>query len=133
MNTVRQAALERQLSVSEAALIERLLEILPRVVESGENIFLGGRFLPAHYHERWVSSLGTELLEIADDCIAQRNALAAPSETSVGALYLSVCTESADMRNGNRRGPRRLAAFLLSQLTSNGAQPNNSLERTRER
>ena len=133
MKASRQVALEQQLASAERDLLERLRAILPRAASSGEPIFSGGRFLPPQYQERWVSPAGRELLDAADDCIAQREALGLPTEGTAAALYLAACSEAADVSNHARRGPRKLAAWLLSQIDASAEQPNNSLERSRER
>jgi hypothetical protein len=132
MKASRQSALEHQLLATEADLRQRLLDVLPRAVSTGEAVFLSGRFLPSNYQESWVSPDGKSLLVAADDCLAQREVLGLPLVGTVGALYLEACEEASDASNHDRRGPRKLAAWLLSQLTVGGPQPNNSLERTRE-
>ena len=133
MKATRQSALERQLFVTEADFRALLLEILPRAAKSGEALFLGGRFLHSTYQEWWISPDANTLLAAADDCLAQREALGLPFEGTIGALFLAACDEAADASNHDRRGPRKLAASLLSQLNGSATNPNKSLERTRER
>jgi hypothetical protein len=133
MKATRQSALEHQLLVTEADFRARLLDILPRAAKSGEALFLGGRFLPSNYQESWISPDANALLAAADDCFAQRDALGLPFEGTIGALFLAACDEASDASNHDRRGPRKLAASLLSQLNGSGTHPNKSPERTRER
>jgi hypothetical protein len=132
VKATRQSALEHQLLVTEAELRERLLDILPRAAKSGEAVFLGGRFLPTNYQESWISADANSLLDAADDCRAQREALALPFAGSIGALFLAACDEASNAGSHARRGPRKLAASLLSQLIGSDTHPNKSLARTRE-
>lgn len=113
MNRHTNEKMERQLLEAEDALRERLLSALPAAALSGHDLFTNSRF--NRFQLNHLSPLSNEFLAAAEQCIAWRQSLDLPVEQSVGQLFVAACDE----RNGvdeHRRGPRKLAAWLVSQL-----------------
>lgn len=115
MKDARMEKLALKLSASEQALRDRLLALLPNAAESGALLFMNSEFnafaLPAHQ----LVAVAEELLSQARECVSLRQQLSEPVEDSVGWLYLQACEEGASS-NEHRRGPKRLAAWLLERL-----------------
>jgi hypothetical protein len=119
MKSSRLGKLEAQLSATETALMDLLALVLPRVAHSGEMLFFNSAFLPDTIQPRWLPQESEELLSLASKAVSLREELGLPVVGTVGQLYLSACSESANNGNGNRRGPRQLATWLLGELGSN--------------
>lgn len=108
--------LERQLRVLESELRSRLLESLPEVALSGSPLFFSSELDPhglslAHLHPE-----SERILQAAKSCVDMRAQLGLSVVGSVGDLFLSACRESASLGDAHRRGPRRLASWLLAEL-----------------
>jgi len=108
--------LERELKNLETQLIDRLRQVLPRAAETGVNLFANSGFNPHNLLQGHLSAEAEEFLAMARKCIALRERLCLEVMGSVGELYLRGCSEGADLSNEHRRGPRRLAAWLLREL-----------------
>ena len=119
MKSSRLDKLEAQLSVAETSLLHLLVQVLPRVAQSGEMIFFNADSLPEAILPHWLPRESEMLLSLAKDAISLREELGLSVVGTIGQLYLSACSESANYVNGNRRGPRQLATWLLGELGSN--------------
>ena len=53
---------------------------------------------------------------LAKQSIELRSRLGLEIEGTVGQLYLSACTEASNGDNPQRRGPRKLASWLLTEI-----------------
>jgi hypothetical protein len=111
----RTAKAERGLVEEEASFRARLLEVLPPASASGHDLFTNSEFNPYHLNQAQLSLLAEELLGVAKRCIARRQELRLLNERSIGELFIIACREGASS-SPHRRGPRRLAAWLLSEL-----------------
>lgn len=110
---------ERILQSKEAELRLLLERLLPSVAESGSPIFTNSEFNP---HGLLVAHLPVEsehLLEAANGCVELRQQLGLAVEGSIGELFLAACRESAALDDEHRRGPRKLARWLLGELSGN--------------
>lgn len=116
MKPSRLNKLEAQLSAIETSLLDLLAQALPRVAHSGEMLFFNSAFLPDMIQPHWLPQESEELLSLANDAVSLREELGLSVVGTVGQLYLSACSESANYANGNRRGPRQLATWLLGEL-----------------
>jgi hypothetical protein len=119
MKASRLSKLEVQLEAAEASLLDLLMEVLPRVAQSGEMLFFNSQFSPSTTRPHWLPSESEQLLSLAQQSVSLRGELGLPLLGSVGQLYLSACSEAANSANENRRGPRQLAAWLLGELGPN--------------
>ncbi len=119
MKAARLAKLEAQLSATESELRALLLDALPRTAEHGDYLFFNSRYRPENIRPHQVGARNEALLSLADESVALREQIGLPLLGSPGWLYISACTESAQTANGNRRGPRQLAAWLLGELGPN--------------
>jgi hypothetical protein len=119
MKSSRLDKLEAQLSAAETSLLDSLAQALPRVAQSGEMLFFNSDFLPETIRPNWLPQESEMLLSLAKDAVSLREELGLSVVGTVGQLYLSACSESANYTNGNRRGPRQLATWLLGELGSN--------------
>ena len=115
MKRDRQAEGERILREAEGTLRESLLEVLPGVVESGEQLFFNSQFNPHDLPPHHLSKQAEAFLQTSLACVEMREALELPVEGSVADLFLASCKEAASS-NEHRRGPRKLAAALLGRL-----------------
>jgi len=115
MKRNRRAKGEEILCEAENTLRESLMEILPEVVESGEQLFFNSQFNPHNLPLYHLSKRGEALLETSLACIEMRETLELPVEGSVGDLFIASCKEAASS-NEHRRGPKKLAAALLERL-----------------
>jgi hypothetical protein len=122
MKSSRLDKLEAKLSAAEASLLNLLAQALPRVAQSGEMLFFNSAFLPDTIQSHWLPQESEALLSLANDAVSLRKELGLPVVGTVGQLYLSACSESANYANGNRRGPRQLATWLLGELGSNNSK-----------
>ncbi len=115
MANTRHAKLEQTLNAEEASLRERLRPALQAASSSGQDLFTNSQFNPNGLNLAHLPPVVEDLLEAANRCVALREDLGLPIENSVGQLYLLCCSESASS-NPHRRGPKRLAAWLLTAL-----------------
>ena len=109
---------ERQLAVAENELREMLERLLPPCAEHGSMIFFNTENLPDDYRQHWLSKESDELLTRAKSTVSLRYQLCLPIDQSLGQLFLAACSENANMNNPHRRGPRKLATWLLSEIRS---------------
>jgi hypothetical protein len=119
MKAARQAKLEAQLAATETELLALLRDSLPHTAEHGDMLFYNSRFRPEYVQDHQTSERSEALISLASESTEIREQIGAPIAGSPGQLYISACSESADTSNGNRRGPRQLAAWLLSELGPN--------------
>jgi hypothetical protein len=115
MNPRSVAKVENQLALEEAALRERLLTELPTAAASGHDLFTNSRFNPHGLLATHLSRVSEQLLHSAEQCIAWREALGLQVQQSVGQLFIAACEERASGA-AHRRGPKRLAEWLLGEL-----------------
>jgi hypothetical protein len=108
---------EEILRSGEAELRAHLLQVLPRVAKTGETLFINSRFRPAGFPEGHTSKEAEALMDLSLACIEMRGRLELPVSGSVGKLFIEACEENASS-NEHRRGPRKLAAALLSVIQS---------------
>ena len=123
MKVSRQYKLETQLAVAESELLGLLATALPYTAQHGDMLFFNSAFHPDYIRQHQISERSEVLFSLASDSVALREQLGLSVIESVGQLFLSACSEASDLSNGNRRGPRQLAAWLLSELV-----PNNSFK-----
>lgn len=96
-------------------LLEHLLSALPRVSDTGESSFTNLRFKAHGVSPACISREAEVLLDMSPACIEMREALELPVVGSVGKLFME-SREEASRKDEHRRGPRRHAAALLSEL-----------------
>jgi hypothetical protein len=116
MNDPRLRKQEAQLRATETQLSSMLATVLPRVVLSGEMIFFNSEYIPPEVQPHWLPQESEELFDLAHASVSLREELGEPVLGSVGQLFLSACSEAANSGNSNRRGPRQLATWLLTEL-----------------
>ena|SRR5688572_14849401 len=119
MKVARQNKLEAQLTATEVELVALLRHSLPHTAAHGDMLFFNSQFRPGSIQPQWVSSSNEAILALATESLALRDQLGVPSHGSPGQLYIAACTEASDTSNGNRRGPRQLAAWLINELGPN--------------
>ena len=114
MNTRRDDKHLQELAQREQELAERLRPLLTRAVERGLDLFTNQHNLPEGiaYHPAW--AVNTECFEQAQTCAELRRSLQLPA-TGVAHAFLVCCAESHSA-DPHRRGPRKLAQWLLSQM-----------------
>jgi hypothetical protein len=120
MSALRTQKLEAQLELTERALRERLLALLPAAVEQGVLLFTNSQFNPSGFPTHRLLPQAEAILSDARTCIHLREQLGMPTTGSIGLLYLQACEESARSEDEHRRGPRRLAEALLATLSARG-------------
>lgn len=81
--------------------------------------FFNSEFKPPEWEmpDRYIHDYQEEILQLAKQSLALRRELILPTENTPAALFLAACTESAS-ENEHRRGPRRLAEWLLRKLNA---------------
>jgi hypothetical protein len=104
------------LDAEEASLRARLLAILPGVAADGAQLFLNSSNSPVttarHSHEE-----ADDLFASAQHCVGLRGNLGLNAEGCVAHHFLIACQE-APSDGAHRRGPRKLAEWLLTKITS---------------
>ena len=123
MKASRQDKLETQLVAAEGELLELLSAALPYTAQHGDMLFFNSSFHPDYIRPHQISERSEVLFSLASESVTLREQIGLPVIGSAGQLFLSACSEAANMSNGNRRGPRQLAAWLLGELG-----PNNSFK-----
>ena len=123
MKASRQDKLEIQLAAAESELLELLSSALPHTAQHGDMLFFNSAFHPEYVRPHQISERNELLLSLANESVTLREQVGLPVIGSAGQLFLSACSEAANTSNGNRRGPRQLAGWLLSELG-----PNNSFK-----
>jgi hypothetical protein len=116
MNDPRLRKQEAQLRATETQLSSMLASVLPRVANSGEMIFFNSEYIPPEVQPHLLPQESEELFDLAHASVSLREELGEPVLGSVGQLFLSACSEAANSINQNRRGPKQLATWLLSEL-----------------
>ena len=116
MNDPRLRKQEAQLRATESQLSSMLAVVLPRVADSGELIFFNSEYSPPDVEPHRLPQESEELFDLAHASVSLREELGERVAGSVGQLFLSACSEAANSGNANRRGPRQLATWLLSEL-----------------
>ena len=112
MKRDRNAEQEQALLSAEAGLRQVLRDILPSVAVSGAPLFLNSRYNPLHFRPLEEAEA---LFERALACVEQRETLGLPVAGSVGRRFIEACEEAASA-NEQRRGPRKLAAWLFDAI-----------------
>jgi hypothetical protein len=128
MKASRQHKVEAQLEATESELLALLKEALPHAAQHGDMLFFNSAFGPSYAQPHLLGGANERLLLLSQQSVALREQAGLPALGSVGQLFLSACSEASNISNGNRRGPRQLAAWLLGELA-----PNNSIQRTQTR
>ncbi|WP_234446970.1 hypothetical protein [Luteimonas sp. MC1572] len=88
-------------------------------------LFFNSSFHPDYIRPNQINERSEMLYSLAYESVTLREQIGLPVIGSAGQLFLSACTEASNTSNDNRRGPRRLAAWLLGELG-----PNNSFKPT---
>ena len=114
MNSARQKKIERELESLEAELVCDLLGHLPLAADSGADLFCLARWNP---NRDFVSSL----TEKSQRCISLRETLGLGTARTVGERYMLAHNEASSQSSEHRRGPRRLAGWLLQELEAHNA------------
>ncbi len=110
------SVLEQELSAAERELFDSLMRVLPDCAKNGTMIFFNSQNLPAEYQQHWLPAESETLLELATRCSRIRSELDLPTGQTISQLFLDACAENSNIRNPHRRGPRRLATWLLSEI-----------------
>ena len=110
--------LENELLATERELYRVLMRVLPHCAETGTMLFFNSQNLPDDYQRHWLPQESDQLLELASRCTAIREKLKLPIARTLSQLFLDACAENANVQNPHRRGPRKLAAWLLAELQS---------------
>lgn len=118
MTSRRLEKLKARLSVAETSLADLLTHVLPGVAHSGGMAFFNSEFLPDSVQPNWLPRESDHILSLAHEAVTLREEIGLPVLGTIGQLYLSACSESANDMNHNRRGPRQLATWLLGELKS---------------
>jgi hypothetical protein len=106
-----------ELQALETELLTLLRAQLSEIVEGRETLFFfNEEYNPHKFPAHRLSNTSSEALKLAHRTLELRALLMLPTEQSAGQLFIGACTESADLNNPHRLGPRRLAARLLSQI-----------------
>lgn len=79
-------------------------------------LFVGAQHLPGNVQPHWVSAGSEAILALAKESLELRDQLGLSVDGAPGQLYVLACRESADTNNDNRRGPKKLASWLLGEL-----------------
>lgn len=112
----RTALRERELVTTERVLFDSLMRVLPLCAKNGTQIFLNSQNLPDEYQRHWFPEESDELFELATRCSTIRSELGLPVAQTIPQLFLDACAESSNLKNPHRRGPQKLAIWLLSEL-----------------
>jgi len=108
--------LQRQLTACEEDLRSRLRDLLPAIADDGSPLFTNSEFNPHGLNAAHMHAQSEDLLRAANSCVAMRAQLGLPIAGSAAALFIAACREGADLNNAHRRGPRRLASWLLEEI-----------------
>jgi hypothetical protein len=104
------------LHAEEASLRVRLIEILPAMASDGMQLFLNSENSPESI-ARYSHSVADEMYASARRCIALRTKLGLQGDAGIAGHFLAACDEAASA-DPHRRGPRKLAAWLLGKVAS---------------
>ena len=112
------SAMERELVTAERDLCDLLMRMLPLCAEHGTMIFFNSQNLPDGYRQHWLPKECDEMFDLANRCVSIRRSLGLTNSDTLGQLFLDACAENANMQNPHRRGPRKLATWLLAEVRS---------------
>jgi hypothetical protein len=104
------------LEAEEDSLRTLLLKLLPSVVSGGAQIFVNSADTPAAT-ARYSHREADTLFASAQRCVKLRESLGLVGEAGVAEYFLAACRESAS-DDPHRRGPRKLAEWLLAKITT---------------
>jgi hypothetical protein len=104
------------LDAEEASLRSRLLAILPGAAVGGAQLFLNSTNSPKTT-ARYSHEEADDLFKSAQRCIELRVSLGLHAGDSVADFFQTACREAAS-GDAHRRGPRKLAEWLLTKITS---------------
>jgi len=104
------------LGAEEASRRARLLAILPGAAAGGTQIFLNSTNSPKTI-ARYSHEEADDLFTSAQRCMVLRANLGLDAEGGVADQFLIACREAAS-GDAHRRGPRKLAEWLLTKITS---------------
>jgi hypothetical protein len=116
MKDDRHAKLRAMLDTEEGSLRVRLLAILPDVAARGTQLVLNSTNSP-ETTARYSHEEANELFTSAQRIMALRGKLGLDTEHCVSDHFLIACREAASS-DAHRRGPRKLAEWLLTKITS---------------
>jgi hypothetical protein len=116
MKDDRHAKLCAMLDAEEGSLRARLLAILPDVAAGGTQLFVNSTNLP-ETTARYSHEEANELFTPAQRIMALRGKLGLDTQNCVSDHFLIACQEAASS-DPHRRGPRKLAEWLLTKITS---------------
>ena len=102
------------LDAEEASLRARLLAILPGAATGGSQLFLNSTNSPKTT-ARYAHEEADDLFVSARRCMELRASLGLDAEGGVADHFLIACREAAS-GDAHRRGPRKLAEWLLAKL-----------------
>ena len=111
-------ALECELVATDRELHTLLVRVLPACIENGTMVFFNSEYLPVDYQLHWLPNEADELFQLAKRCSSIRSELRLPVAQTLAQLFLDACVESSNIRNPHRRGPRKLATWLLAEIRS---------------
>lgn len=119
MKRDRVAEAEANLRAAETSLRAGLLAVLPEVAVSGAPLFTNHSHNPHAFPAAQLWPQAEALYADALACVEARSAIGLSVENSPGQLFLVACEEAASSSE-QRRGPRKLAAYLLERLSREG-------------
>jgi hypothetical protein len=102
------------LDAEEASLRARLLALLPGIASGGAQLFVNSANSPESL-ARWAHEDADALFASAQRCVELRESLGLEGEGDVAGYFLAACREAAS-GDAHRRGPRKLAEWLLAKL-----------------
>lgn len=112
------SVLERELAAVERELTDLLMLTLPVCAMNGTLLFYNSESLPDGYRKHSLPSESDKLYELATRCLEIRGRLGESNTQTIAQLFLDACVEYANIKNPHRRGPRRLATWLLTEIQS---------------
>jgi hypothetical protein len=102
------------LEAEEASLRARLLALLPSVARDGAPLFVNSTNSRGEI-ARYCHQDADALFASAQRCVALRESLGLEGEGEVAEYFLAACREAAS-GDAHRRGPRKLAEWLLGKI-----------------
>jgi hypothetical protein len=102
------------LEAEEASLRAHLLALLPRVARDGAPLFVNSTNSHGEI-SRYRHQDADALFACALRCVELRGALGLEGEGEVAGYFLAACREAASA-DPHRRGPRKLAEWLIAKL-----------------
>jgi hypothetical protein len=102
------------LDAEEASLRTSLLALLPSVARDGAELFLNSTNSHGEI-ARYCHQDADALFASAEACVKLRKSLGLEGDGEVAGCFLAACREAAS-DDAHRRGPRKLAEWLLGKL-----------------